>query len=83
MSRWGLGERLSSRPAPRVGLRSLVPIKLAALSEESANYVGGMFAAMRMGDESMPVGMNDAVSSITSIKTCQEIVDDIAAGFTA
>lgn len=54
-----------------------------ATAGELAEKYMGMFAAMRMGDESMPVGMNDAVNSITSIKTCQEIVDDIAAGFTA
>lgn len=54
-----------------------------ATAGELAEKYMGMFAAMRMGDESMPVGMNDAVNSITSLKTCQEIVDDIAAGFTA
>ena len=42
----------------------------------------GMWAAMRSGElDDFAVGMSDAVNSITSIKTCQEIVDDIAAGF--
>lgn len=54
-----------------------------ATAAELAEKYMGMFAAMRMGDESIPVGMNDAVNSITSIKTCQEVVDDIAVGFTA
>lgn len=37
---------------------------------------------MRNGDvENWAVGMDDAVNSITELKTCQEIVDDIAAGF--
>lgn len=52
----------------------------ATAAELSEKYMG-MFAAMRSGDESFPVNMNDAVNSITSIKTCQEIVDDIASAF--
>lgn len=52
-----------------------------ATSAEMGEKYMGMFAAMRSGDESFPVGMNDAVNSITSIKTCQEIVDDIASAF--
>lgn len=52
-----------------------------ATSAEMGEKYMGMFAAMRAGDESYPVGMNDAVNSITSIKTCQEIVDDIASAF--
>lgn len=52
----------------------------ATAAELSEKYMG-MFAAMRSGDESMAVNMDDAVNRITDIKTCQEIVDDIASAF--
>lgn len=54
----------------------------ATREEISDVYQQSWKKGMREGDvENWVVSMNDAVNSITSIKTCQEIVDDIASGF--
>jgi len=58
--------------------------RAGATRDEMSGMYQGMWAAMLTGNlEESAVGMNDAVNNITSIKTCQEIVDDIAAGFLA
>lgn len=58
--------------------------RAGAARDEMSGMYQGMWAGMLTGDlENWAVGMNDAVNNITSVKTCQEIVDDIASGFLA